>query len=168
MLIYYLFCSLYAFVSILKYFWLDLTPEVVKALLEVVLGHSLKLGPGTILSIMVLGLSQGLLGFPILSHFWNLFTGSLFNLASFSNFFFWRTFHIYFPLSISLKPRELRSSGFHLSSVPRTKPHAGTRAFSVAIPTLWNSLHEHVRTSNNIVSFRHHLKTHLLRLAYPS
>ena len=28
---------------------------------------------------------HSLLGFPILSHFWNLFTGSLFNLASFSN-----------------------------------------------------------------------------------
>jgi len=47
---------------------------------------------------------HGLLGFPILSHFWNLFTGSLFNLASFSNsallpikLFLLENLHIYFP-----------------------------------------------------------------------
>jgi len=33
----------------------------------------------------LLGFSHGLLGFPILSHFWNLFTGYLLNLGSFSN-----------------------------------------------------------------------------------
>jgi len=48
--------------------------------------------------------SHGLVGFPILSHFWNLFTGSLFNLASFSNsallpikLFPLENLHIYFP-----------------------------------------------------------------------
>jgi len=54
--------------------------------------------------------------------------------------------------------QELRSSGFHLLSVPRIKPHAGTRAFSNAVPTLCNWLPEHVKSSNGIVSFRHHLK----------
>jgi len=66
-------------------------------------------------------------------------------------------------LSLAPKPRELRSSDFHLLSVPRVKTHAGTRAFSVAVPTLWNSLSEHVMSSNNIVSFRYHLKTHLFQ-----
>ena len=47
------------------------------------------------------------------------------------------------PSSGETKPRELRSSGFYLLSVPRIKTHAGTRAFSVAVPTLWNSLSEH-------------------------
>jgi len=41
-------------------------------------------------------------------------------------------------------------------------------AFSVAVPTLWNSLSEHVKSSNSIVSFHHHLKIHLFRLTYPS
>ena len=69
--------------------------------------------------------------------------------------------------SLSPKPRELRSSGFHLFSVPRVETHAGIRAFSVAVPTLWNSLSEHVKSSNSIVSFRHHLKTDIFRLVYP-
>jgi len=71
-------------------------------------------------------------------------------------------------LSLLRQPRELRSSGFHLLSVPRVKTHGGKHAFSVAVPTIWNSLSEHVKSSNNIVSFRHHLETHLFRLAYPS
>ena len=70
-----------------------------------------------------------------------------------------------FPmLSLAPKPKELRSSGFHLS-VFRVKTHV---FFSVAVPTLWNSLPGHFKSSNSIVSFRHHLKTHLLKLAYPS
>jgi len=73
-----------------------------------------------------------------------------------------------FLSDISEKPRELRSSGFHVLSVPRVKTHTGTRAFSVAVPTLWNSLSEHVKSSNSMVSFHHNLKTHLFRLAYPS
>jgi len=56
-------------------------------------------------------------------------------------------------ISLAPKPRVLRLSGFHLLSVPRVKIHADTRAFSVAIPTLWNPLPEH-------------LKTPLFRLAY--
>ena len=71
-------------------------------------------------------------------------------------------------LSLAPKPRELRSSGFHLLSVPRVKTHAGTRAFSVAVPTLWNSLSEHVKSSNSIVYFHHQMKTHLFKLAYLS
>jgi len=42
---------------------------------------------------------------------------------------------------------------FHLLFIPRVKTHAGTRAFSVDVPTLWNSLPEHVMSSNSIVSF---------------
>jgi len=53
-------------------------------------------------------------------------------------------------LSLTPKPRYLRSSGFHLLSVPRVKPHTGTRAFSVTVSTPWNSL---VMSSNSIVFF---------------
>jgi len=62
--------------------------------------------------------------------------------------------------SLAPKPRESGSTDFNLLFVPRVETHAGTRAFSVALPT--------VKSSNNIVSLRHHLKTHLFRLAYPS
>jgi len=59
-----------------------------------------------------------------------LFTGSRFNLATFSN------------------------------------PSSEHSVLQVS-PTLWNSLSEHVKSSNRIVLFRHHLKTHLFRLVYP-
>ena len=76
--------------------------------------------------------------------------------------------YLFSVLSPVPKPRVLRSSDFHLFSVPRIKTHAETRAFSVTVPTLWNSLPGHDKTSNSIVSFRHHLKTHLFNFAYPS
>jgi hypothetical protein len=76
--------------------------------------------------------------------------------------------YLFSVLSLASKPSEFSSSGFHLLSVPRVKTHVGTRAFSVAVPTLWNSLPKHVESSNSIVSFRHHLKTHLFSLTYPS
>ena len=74
--------------------------------------------------------------------------------------------HLFSMLSLASKPRELHSSGFHLLSVPRVKTYAGIRAFSVAVSTLWNSLSEHVMSSNNTVSFRHHLKTFQTRLSF--
>jgi len=76
--------------------------------------------------------------------------------------------YLFSMLSLAPKPRELHSSGFHLLSISRVKTHTGTHDFSVVVPTLRNSLPEHVKSSNSTVSFRHHLKTHLFRLAYPS
>ena len=71
-------------------------------------------------------------------------------------------------LSLAPKPKKLHSSGFHLFSVSRVKIHVGTGVFSVAVLTLWNLFPEHVKSSNSIVFFRHYLKTHLFRFAYPS
>jgi len=55
-----------------------------------------------------------LLGFPILFHFWNLFTGSLFNLTSFSNSVLFpnklssgESSYLLSMLSLSPKPREV-------------------------------------------------------------
>ena len=111
----------------------------------------------------------------ILCHFRNRFIGSvqsriIFKLCSIayqtlSSREHWYMFSI-FPLA--LKPRELHSSGFHSLSVPRIKTQAGTLTFSVALPTLWNSLPERVKPPNSIICFRHHLKTHLFRLTYIS
>jgi len=75
--------------------------------------------------------------------------------------------YLFSMLYLTLKPRELRSSSFQLLSVLSVKSLAETRAFSVVVPTLRNSLSEHVKSSNSIVSFHHHLKTHLFRLVYP-
>jgi len=72
--------------------------------------------------------------------------------------------YLFSMLSLTAKPRELHSSGFHSLPVPRVKTHAGIYAFSVAVPTVWNSLSEHVKSSNSRVSFHHHLKIHLFRL----
>lgn len=38
-------------------------------------------------------------------------------------------------------------------------------AFSVVVPTLWNSLPGEIRLAPSLESFKHHLKTHLFKLA---
>ena len=65
------------------------------------------------------------------------------------------------------QPRQLRSSGSDLLSVPRVKTNAGTRVFSVATPTLWNSLHDSIKSARNIALFRRNLKTYHFKMAYP-
>ena len=42
----------------------------------------------------------------------------------------------------------------------------GDRAFSVAAPTLWNSLPKDIRDSPTLDIFKTALKTHLFRTAY--
>ena len=63
--------------------------------------------------------------------------------------------------------RQLRSTSSNPLYIPRVKTKAGTRAFSVAAPTVWNSLPASVKSQGNIVSFRRHLKTYLFDAAYP-
>ena len=69
--------------------------------------------------------------------------------------------YLHSMLTPARQPRQLRSSGSGLLSVPRVKTNAGTRAFSVAAPTLWNSLPDSVKSARNIASFRRNLKTYL-------
>ena len=45
--------------------------------------------------------------------------------------------------------------------------NVGTRAFSVAALTLWNSLPVSFKSVGNITTFRRRLKTHLFKRAYP-
>ena len=75
--------------------------------------------------------------------------------------------YLHSMLTPARQPRQLRSSGSGLLSVPRVKTNAGTRAFSVAAPTLWNSLPDSVKSARNIASFRRNLKTYLFTTAYP-
>jgi len=55
--------------------------------------------------------------------------------------------------------RTLRSSDTNLLSVPRVRTCFGSRSFSVAAPTIWNSLPFDIRNSCSIASFRRKLKT---------
>ena len=75
--------------------------------------------------------------------------------------------YLHSMLTPARQPRQLRSSGSGLLFVPRVKTNAGTRAFSVAAPTLWNSLPDSVKSARNIASFRRNLKTYLFKMAYP-
>lgn len=43
----------------------------------------------------------------------------------------------------------------------------GTRSFTVAAQTLWNSLPSSVKSAGNIVTYRCQLKPNLFKLAYP-
>ena len=55
--------------------------------------------------------------------------------------------------------RTLRSSDTNLLSVPRVRTCFGSRSFSVAAPSIWNSLPFDIRNSCSIASFRCKLKT---------
>ena len=73
-------------------------------------------------------------------------------------------------LLVPFKPvRALRSSDKHLLTVPRTSSTLGDRAFSVAAPTLWNSLPLDmldIRCCDSLQSFKTLLKTHLYNKMY--
>ncbi|XP_033827891.1 uncharacterized protein LOC117375687, partial [Periophthalmus magnuspinnatus] len=63
--------------------------------------------------------------------------------------------------------RSLRSSSSNLLSLPcRTKLRTwGDRAFSIAAPTLWNSLPKPLRDCSDLPTFKKELKTHLFKIA---
>ena len=63
--------------------------------------------------------------------------------------------------------RTLRSSDLGLLAVRRGKRHyLGDRAFSVAAPTLWNSLPLGIRQAQTLASFKTALKSHLFVQAF--
>ncbi|KAK0151579.1 hypothetical protein N1851_007117 [Merluccius polli] len=64
--------------------------------------------------------------------------------------------------------RNLRSSHGNLLSPPTRTKHRtwGDRAFSIAAPSLWNSLPKPIRDCTNINNFKTLLKTHLFKLAF--
>ena len=65
-------------------------------------------------------------------------------------------------LTPARQPRQLRSSNSNILFVPSVKTNVGTRTFSVAALTLWNSLPVSVKSVGNITTFRHKLKTSVL------
>ena len=63
--------------------------------------------------------------------------------------------------------RQLRSANLMLLKVPWANlRQKGDRAFSVAAPTLWNTLPMGVKTASSLAIFKNRLKTHLFSLAF--
>ena len=74
--------------------------------------------------------------------------------------------HLYNSLSCSISKFDANSRQLHSTSsnpicIPRVKTKAGTRAFSVATSTVWNSLPASGKSDGNIVLFRRRLRTYL-------
>jgi hypothetical protein len=64
-------------------------------------------------------------------------------------------------------PCRLRSSKSNQLSIPRSNLRTiGDRSFSVAAPTLWNSLPSSIRNSTCINQFKRFIKTYLFEIAY--
>ena len=63
-------------------------------------------------------------------------------------------------LNTSAPIRQLRSSSAPSLTMPRTRTEIG-RAFSVAAPTVWNTLPASVRNCSSTAIFKKHLKTYL-------
>ena len=75
--------------------------------------------------------------------------------------------HLNSMLTPARNSRQLRSTSSNPLYIPLVKTKAGTRVFSVAAPTLWNSLPVSVKSEDNIISFRRRLITPLFNAAYP-
>jgi len=64
--------------------------------------------------------------------------------------------------------RSLRSANTNLLSVPRVRTTFASRGFSIAAPTVWNSLPSSIRSSTSADTFRRLLKTHCFQQVYCS
>ena len=70
--------------------------------------------------------------------------------------------HVYVP-----GRSNLRSSSKFLLTVPRSRlVSCGDKSFSVAAPSLWNSLPLHIRLAQSVDSFKKLLKTYLFQMAF--
>ena len=70
------------------------------------------------------------------------------------------------PVSSNPVRQRLRSASSLDYIVPRTKTKFGDRAFSVAGPTVWNSLPESVRSAETLSGFKQKLKTYLFNISF--
>ena len=62
--------------------------------------------------------------------------------------------------------RRLRSSDGTNYTTPSTRTKFGERAFSVARPSIWNSLPKHIRSATNKHCFKRRLKTYLFQIHF--
>ena len=76
------------------------------------------------------------------------------------------SFYLNSSVARYLPSRTLRSQDTCLLAVPRTKTVFGSRAFRVAAPTVFNSLPQDIRSTDNISTFCRLLKTFYFRKAF--
>ena len=62
--------------------------------------------------------------------------------------------------------RSLRSSQKQLLNIPRCRTKIASRAFSVAAPSVWNSIEIEIRQSDSVASFKRKLKTRLFESSF--
>ena len=62
--------------------------------------------------------------------------------------------------------RSLRSSQKQLLNIPRCRTKIASRAFSVAAPSVWNSIEIEIRQSDIVASFKRKLKTRLFESSF--
>jgi len=70
------------------------------------------------------------------------------------------------PVSSNPVRQRLRSATSLDYIVPRKKTKFGNRAFSVAGPTVWNSLPESVKSAETLSTFKRKLKTYLFNISF--
>ena len=75
--------------------------------------------------------------------------------------------YIYDLIAPYIPPRSLRSSNKNLLIVPDIRSEMGRRSFSFASPSIWNSLPQHIRSSDSLPAFRGLLKTYLYQKSLP-
>ena len=75
--------------------------------------------------------------------------------------------YIYDLIAPYIPPRSLRSSNKNLLIVPDIRSEMGRRSFSFASPSIWNSLPQHVRSSDSLSAFHGLLKTFLYQKSLP-
>ena len=75
--------------------------------------------------------------------------------------------YIYDWIAPYIPPRSLRSSNKNLLIVPDIRSEMGHRSFSFASPSIWNSLPQHIRSSDSLSAFRGLLKTFLYQKSLP-
>jgi len=63
------------------------------------------------------------------------------------------------PVSALEGRAHLRSATLGLYDIPRTRTLIGSKVFSVAGPTAWNSLPQSIRNIKSAFTFKRHLKT---------
>src|SRR6218665_2636654 len=64
---------------------------------------------------------------------------------------------------IRVADKRLRSSSRNVLHVPRSSTKFGDCSFSIAGPTAWNSLPDHIKNASSLETFKSKLKTHLFK-----
>src|SRR6218665_1882731 len=71
-----------------------------------------------------------------------------------------------FDFCIRVADKRLRSSSRNLLHVQRSSTKFGDCSFSIAGPTAWNSLPDHVKNASSLETFKSKLKIHLFKQSY--